>query len=1034
MSVKIEILDYQYGTGENLVNMADGTPQTGWSFASSTTADWDGDGTNNYLYYNGISAPVIEGHEYTVTLKITNYTTSVVGSDMGVGSLHGVGTSVRLASNGSVTHTFTATSSGSIHIYGRGYNNGTQKITLIDNDSIDWNKSILGELDVTDHSDFPLALTFQISEIKDLTSTSGDYSKTFKIPATKNNNKIFKNLFIPNIESPNNITESKPCRILINNLYSLVGVIRVSGIGGYGENPSYYNCIFFGNNLGWASGLEGQYMDTIWGTEGDALTYNKNSIVATWQHEDCANVANSPIVYPITSYGDYNDNGGIDRTIQLLDTATDANGWGPTKVGYWGWTSPPNPTTSTGGNSYGTPVPTPDWRPAVFVKTTLEKIFKKVGYVINSEFMNTDMFKKLVWLLPNFTYTNPDERSAAYNVRSNFYNGVSMSATVYSSGGSAVITEDGIMGVNWGGYMQQNYGQWTYSELGRGAAQATGTPVYPNGTPSPFPLDAARFNVTLDNGNYVDTVNDEITIGEYGFYTISLSGIQGRLANGWKGGVVEKAFSKIHICVNLEIQTVGETSWNIVNRSEGSMNTHQVSNTAAQWTDGNESVISEWGTLSSVSEIRYLNKGDKIRLTTGTRLEGDSGQNFVVQTFYRAAGSSADFDISIDPDFVEYGQTYNLKDVIDPEYKQLDFIKGVVHAFNLNMTTDESTRTINIEPFNSFYKPYGSAIDWTFKLGRDKEIQDKWLKTDLKRDIVFKYKTDDKDKKVEWRGTTYFHDILDEYPYMETLPPTFEKGQTTYENPFFAGTWQSKDQDGVGGFFGDIIDTAYSACLWTDRPSPNDAYRPDKGYEFLPRLLYWNKYSPVGNAGQGGWGIPKRAEVQTWIYTKVIVADSTVSLSGTYLSNIYPQATMINRDSTTSPNLAYGNVWVKDYDDATNTYSSTQTGEGLYDTYYKNMIEMLKANPRVRTLYVDLKTTDIINLDFTKLIYIDGAYWRLSKVIDFRPNKNEPTKVELIEWFQLGQFAAAAPTVGNTGGYGGGGSGDPLPPILQPSF
>ena len=183
-----------------------------------------------------------------------------------------------------------------------------------------------------------------------------------------------------------------------------------------------------------------------------------------------------------------------------------------------------------------------------------------------------------------------------------------------------------------------------------------------------------------------------------------------------------------------------------------------------------------------------------------------------------------------------------------------------------------------------------------------------------------------------------------------------------------------------------------------------------------------------------GIGIPKRAEVQTWIYTKVIVADSTVSLSGTYLSNIYPQATMINRDSTTSPNLAYGNVWVKDYDDATNTYSSTQTGEGLYDTYYKNMIEMLKANPRVRTLYVDLKTTDIINLDFTKLIYIDGAYWRLSKVIDFRPNKNEPTKVELIEWFQLGQFAAAAPTVGNTGGYGGGGSGDPLPPILQPSF
>ena len=57
------------------------------------------------------------------------------------------------------------------------------------NTVIDWDNSIVGELDITDHSDFPLAVTFQISDFKDITSTSGDYSKTFKIPATKNNNQ-----------------------------------------------------------------------------------------------------------------------------------------------------------------------------------------------------------------------------------------------------------------------------------------------------------------------------------------------------------------------------------------------------------------------------------------------------------------------------------------------------------------------------------------------------------------------------------------------------------------------------------------------------------------------------------------------------------------------------------------------------------------------------------------------------------------------------------------------------------------------------
>ena len=1035
MSVKIEILDYEYGTGGNLVNMDDGTPQTGWSFANSTTADWDGDGSNNSLYYNGISTPLVVGHEYTVTLKVTNYTTSAIGEDMGVssgnisGSANGVGTSVRLSSNGTVTYTFTCTASGSIRIYGRGYNNGTQEVTIVDNDSIDWNKSILGELDITDHSDFPLALTFQISDLKDLTSTSGDYSKTFKIPATKNNNKIFKHLFIPNIDSPNKATESKRCRILINNLYSLVGLIRVSGIGGSGEEPSYYNCIFFGNNLSWAADLEGKYMDTIdWGTTGEALTYNKNSIVATWQHEDSSNASNSPIVYPITSYGQENA-GGIGRTIQLLDTATDANGWLPTKVGYWGFADPSS-SSSTEGNSYGTPEPSPDWRPSVFVKTTLEKIFSPLGYIINSEFMDTDMFKKLVWLLPNFTYNNPDDRSAAYNVESNFHNGVSLTTT--TEPGSVSVNDDGIYKASWGGYVRYEYEDYFLTELGRGANQAPGgvptTPTYPDGTPNAFPLDSSRLNVTLDNGSYVDTTNNEITIGEYGYYTISLNGIQGRLAEGHKGGGDNKYITSIQIALNLEIQTVGQSSWNIVNNASDTQSPHQT-NTAFQWTDSSKSLVTEFGDLSSISETRYLNKGDKIRLTTGFKIldTSDNNQNFVITTFYRAAGNSANFNISISPDYVEYGQTYNLKDVMNPEYKQLDFIKGVTHAFNLNMTTDEITKTINIEPFNTFYKPYGSAIDWTYKLDRDKEIQDKWLKTDLKRNIVFKYKTDDKDGKIQYRGPIYFGDVDDEFPYRETLPPTFEKGLVTYENPFFAGSYNAKNQNTVGG--DDYIDTAFSACLWTENVSANDAGRPAKGFEFLPRLLYWNKYSPAIGSGH------KIAAVQTWITTDWITADAEANPTY-HLSLIYPQATMINGDRqgndstnllTYSPNLAYGSTWTGVYDDATNTYASLFASKGLYDTYYKNMIEMFKQNPRIRTLYIDLKTVDILNLDFTKLIYIDGVYWRLSKVIDFQPNKNEPVKVELIEWFQLGQFAATAPTVGDTGGFGGGGAGDPIP-------
>src|SRR5210317_1583913 len=109
------------------------------------------------------------------------------------------------------------------------------KIEILDyvldgSSNIDWTKSIVGELDVTDHSEFPLALTFQISDLKDITSTSGDYSKTFKIPATKHNNNLLKHLYIPNSSNTNSATQNKPCRISVNNLQSLVGLIKVTGI------------------------------------------------------------------------------------------------------------------------------------------------------------------------------------------------------------------------------------------------------------------------------------------------------------------------------------------------------------------------------------------------------------------------------------------------------------------------------------------------------------------------------------------------------------------------------------------------------------------------------------------------------------------------------------------------------------------------------------------------------------------------------------------------------------------------------------
>jgi len=879
------------------------------------------------------------------------------------------------------------------------------KYTDATNTVIDWEKSVVGELDVTDHSDFPLAMTFQISDIKELTSTSGDYSKTFKIPATKNNNKLLKHTYTPNIDTDINLTENKKCRILVNNLFSIKGLIKVTGVGGYGETPSYYDCVFFGSNLSWADDLSNKYMNELdWGVNGEDLKYNKTKIMATWQDEDCDS-STSPIVYPIVSYGDYNPDGET-KTIQLLDTFSDAVGTTATKVGYYGF--------DDSGNSYGTPLPSADWRPAVFVKTTLENIFSEVGYSINSTFMETDMFKKLVWLLPNFRYNNAEERYDEYSVESNFKNGESLSATDYAQGGTtSTVTDSGVFDPDFGSSVTFNDGDDNY--IGNPTGQGLqGTKL--------IPLTILNLNVTLDEGSYVDMSNDYITIGEYGYYKIKLSGLESRLANMIKGGSQQRGASKVKLCINIDVLTVGQsitTGWKTIERSEIEQTPFKVLFPNSSKTNEDNSVITDYEVMPSVNNDNFwFNKGDKIRFTAGFKFEqmisdpSINNQNFNIDTFIRSSNSS-NLDITIKSETVDYGQTYDLDKVINKDYKQIDFVKGIAHAFNLKMTTDETTKNVNIEPFNTFYKDYADAIDWTYKLDRSRKIDDKWIKSDLKRDIVFKYKPDSKDKKVESRGEQYFDGIKDEYPYQETLPKTFEKGESKYENPFFAGTYNSKDQDTTGV----QLDTAFSACLWEEDVSSNDTNRPNKGFEFLPRLLYWNKYSP--NLG-GAIGLyDKRAVIQTWSSAfGFLLADSS---NTSVTSNIYPQATSINRDDSSSPILSYGNVNVRDYDDATEVYTSYSSGKGLFETYYKSMFEMFKAKPRLRTVYIDLKTTDIISLDFTKLVYIDGVYWRINKVVDYQPNKNQPTKVELIEWLQLGAFAAVAPSFGgnnNTGSLG----------------
>ncbi len=1004
--IKIELLDYKYDDfSNNQVNLNNVTSQSTWVIDNLGKASITTGGTSA-RYLTPVTGNLTEGVQYEASVTISGY--SGTGGDIGfssagseTGAAMGIGNNLKRTSTGTSTYAFTAGASEGLKILAQSTAGGTVTASVTQRGGINWNESIVGSLDVGDSEDFPLAVNFSISEARDLNSRTGTYTKTFKIPATKNNNRILKHSYYTGINIPNNnINNRKRGRIVVNDNFILTGLLQITAVG-RASNPLYYSCVFYGNNVDWSQSLDNKLLMNLavldgangsgWdnlnnkgaGT-GVGLLVNEPSIVSTWETDDAKEKTNSagttststsPIVYPIVGYGEMNE-GGATANIQLLETKWDALGTGFfTQIGYSGFFND--------GTAYPTPTPSCDWRPAIFVYDIFHAIFNQEGYTISSAFIETDFFKKLLMLLPNFVYNNSTSRVNDNSIGGSF--GTDYLETAY-------------------------FGNWSFLSPSLSAS----TDYYPQSTLK-F-LGGTNSFVTTLNSSIYDNSSGFFTIQEYGFYDITFDNFGIWLKSVCEGTSTRNEVD--YIKVMCEVQTAGQSgssSW--VNIGQAFL--IPTSNAEIFYSCPAPPLADNYNSHSLQDAIQiegqWLNKNDKIRFNIKARAgHGDSGAQTIGWSVDLYGGTSptgpspsgssshnASLSITHHGEKVEYGQTYDLKNVIDNESTQLSFVKGVIHAFNLQFTTDVESRKVFIEPFNDFFMDEKDAVDWTSKIDLSKVQEDKWANTDLKREFIFKYKTDSNDKKVESRGIQYWDGILDEFPYREFLPDSFEVGTQVYENPFFAGSYNSGD--GMTSGFGSwaVSNTPFRANLWGlcdsgAMPTQGSSCRPDKGYNFVPRLLNYVK----DNCNGGSFGGKYIASVQNFSDTDVeIISTGTTTPTSKY--------EVLCRACSYDDNTEYGNAMNPltyasknqgSYDCTTGTSYSQYPYRGLYQTYYQSMIEMQKANPRIKIVYLNLNASDLVSLDLRRLVYVEGYYYRINRIIDYKPNSNETTKVELIYW------------------------------------
>jgi hypothetical protein len=125
------------------------------------------------------------------------------------------------------------------------------------------------------------------------------------------------------------------------------------------------------------------------------------------------------------------------------------------------------------------------------------------------------------------------------------------------------------------------------------------------------------------------------------------------------------------------------------------------------------------------------------------------------------------------------------------------------------------------------------------------------------------------------------------------------------------------------------------------------------------------------------------------------VSPSNTNISSTL--NSYGYGGHLDNPDIPTNDLNYG-VPNQVYFTLTSPFPSANLFTAFWGDY---LAEITSKDSKLLTCYLYLKIIDIYSLDFAQLIYIDGALWRLNKIIDFNPTIPQTTKVELLRVIEL---------------------------------
>lgn len=906
------------------------------------------------------------------------------------------------------------------------------------------NKKRLANIDL--YEDVAIPLNYTILDVREPDKRKTNFSKTIRLPGTKNNNQIFNHVYEISGNSKFNPNIRTEVVILQKGVQVMRGNMQLKNMVRFNNDDVEYEVIITGDftslfaDIGLAklSDLDFSEYNHYWTRTNIVNSWNNNvmkngQLYSAKEFGGTINFNNilrdentgrikiqSTVPHGVQEgdwiriFPDENDYGyeyvyGEWQVAEIINFNTftinhpypdglfgsTVNGyyrkWQPTGEGYvygmvsWGDDNP-NALDPISNSTQLPTFPVTNFVMGFYVKEIWDKIFKETNSTYDSEFLNSDFFKRLTVFQKKTSYDlqQSEIQGRSFKVANTTPHSVRVSG--FGTNNSGSYSEQ---------YRSYPFNQTYYQPYQFNADIATSGGILYNGIEGsePYNFSTNKFKVT-DSGNYdlnfSIVLQLETIISSYDISGTFNPPIDPAVNSAYKyyWGGVDYENQDVEVYVKLIKRSNGLTSvvtqeFLYLTRTDGELDT-PVKNTFKNWT-----WLPKQATLTLTNQ--YFTKDDEIWVELSYRalLDNDNKGTFLevkyepgvpggqqpspprwIRTAYRGTVDIKTVGVQYffnkpNATIVEGSEVFT-EQFLPKDMSCKDFLISIIRMFNLHVESDkEIEKHYYIEPRNDYYKTGSNGlsdyVDWTEKVDIKSmeitpmgELNAKFYNFNYKQDNDFWNK-----KYLEDSGKGYSN-------YIKEIQNDFLSNEQKISTSFGATVMINLTSDS------DII---------VPQVVQKDNNNQNKVTNTAAKILLWGGPRPTSSVG-----VPKK-----WFLQRTVVDPDNYDPNDDYF-RFYPYVGTVDSPYDPLQDLS----WF--FTDYVYWNRARWTNENLYNKYWAGFIEEI-SDPDSKLIKANVRLTpkDIYNLDFKKIYVINGHYLRLQKIIDYNAVSNGLTKCEFLK-------------------------------------